>query len=277
MNIAEGSRALMNFSNLHHTLWTYSLSLGMALLTLVLGWLGAKLVRRTTRNVLSKILNDETLASFLSNVAYVLILLTVSIGALNAVGFHTTSLVAILGAMGLAIALAFKNSLSNFASGITIIIFKPFKVGDTILVDSIQGKVEELSIFSTRLCSANNQTIFVPNAKLTDGAVTNFSSKPTRRLDLIIGVSYDSNLSHVQETLYALIEAEPLCLKDPKPLVALHAFADSSMNFIVRPWAYTADYWDAYRSLLAAIKKRFDEEGIVIPYPRMDVRMDSGA
>ncbi|MHA7841484.1 MAG: mechanosensitive ion channel family protein [Gammaproteobacteria bacterium] len=273
MNITDIHNGIGHLATLKSTLWSYGLSFTFALLTLVLGWSVAKIIKKVTRNMLSRLLYDETLGSFLSNVAYTLILLIVFVGALNELGFQTTSLVAILGAMGLAVGLAFKNSLSNFASGIAIIIFKPFKVGDTILVNSVQGKVEELNIFSTRLCSANNQIIYVPNAKLTDNCVTNFSSKPKRRLDLSIAVSYNSDVDRVKTILEELIEAEPLCLNDPKPLIALHEFADSSINFVVRPWSNTSDYWNTYHNLMYAIKKRFDEEGIEIPYPQMDIHM----
>lgn len=264
----------IDLATLHTTLWAYTLSFAIALTILAAGWLGAKAARKVTRNILFKLLSDATLASFLSNVIYFLILIIVFVGALNEVGFHTTSLVAILGAMGLAIGLAFKDSLGNFASGLTVIIFKPFKVGDTISVADITGEVEELNIFSTRLCSPNNETIYVPNAKLTDTCITNFTNKLKRRLNLTISVGYQSDIDQVKQVLLDLIAQEPLCLTDPKPVVALNEFADSSLNFVVRPWCNTKDYWKVYHNLIYAIKKRFAQEGIEIPYPQLTVQLD---
>ena len=195
------------------------------------------------------------------------------IAAIGQLGIQTTSLIAVMGAAGLAVGLALQGSLSNFAAGVLIVIFRPYRVGDFVEAAGISGSVEQVQILTTILKTPDNKRIIVPNAQIMDSIITNYSANDTRRVDLVVGVSYDDDLDKVRNTLRSLIDADDRILKDPECLIAVSELADSSVNFNVRPWVNAADYWGVYFGLTEAIKKRFDQEGISFPFPQQDVHM----
>ncbi len=253
-------------------------SIVYAIIILAIGFWGAKLIARLTKGLMERREADPALTGFVGNLVNALVVIFAVIAALNQLGIQTTSLVALVGAAGLAMGFALKDSLGNFAAGVMILIFKQFKVGDVIEAAGVLGVVESLNIFSTQLKTGDNKTIFVPNGKLVADNITNYSTKPTRRVDLVIGVSYNADLSHVKSVLEDILANDSRILKDPAPTIGVLELADSSVNFAVRPWVDAADYWGVYFDLHAGVKTRFDEEGIGIPYPQRDVhhyQMDS--
>ena len=216
---------------------------------------------------------DITLASFLSKLIYYALLAAVVIAAADQMGIKTTSFVAIFGAAGLAIGLALKDSLANFASGVMLILFRPFKVGDVVTAGGVTGKVQQIDIFSTIIMTADNQKIIVPNSGITSGVITNVNAEPTRRIDLVIGIGYDDDIRKAKATLERIIGADGRILKDPAPTIAVAELADSSVNLVLRPWVKSEDYWDVRFNLVETIKLTFDEEGISFPFPQQDVHM----
>ena len=193
------------------------------------------------------------------------------LAVLGKLGIQTTSFIAVLGAAGLAIGLALQGSLSNFASGVMLVLFRPFKVGDYIEAGGTSGTVEEMLIFSTKMKTPDNKAVFVPNGSITGGTIVNYSAKDTRRVDLVFGVSYEDDISKVKQIIEEVLNADDRILKDPSPTVGLAELGDSSVNFVVRPWVSAADYWGVRFSLNEAMKLRFDQEGVSIPYPQRDV------
>lgn len=248
-------------------------SIVFAIIILAVGFWGAKAIARLVKGLMERREVDQALTGFIGNLVNALIVTVAVIAALNQLGIETTSLVAIVGAAGLAIGLALKDSLGNFAAGVMILIFKQFKSGDLIEAAGVLGVVESLSIFSTQLKTGDNKTIFVPNGKLVGDNIINYSTKPTRRIDLVIGVSYDADLSHVKKVLEDILAKEDRVLEEPAPTIGVLELADNSVNFAVRPWVNAGDYWPVYFDLHANIKMRFDEEGIGIPYPQRDVHI----
>jgi small conductance mechanosensitive channel len=248
-----------------------------AIAIFVIGKFSANVIRKVLKTVLRKSKVDETLVSFLSNVSYVAVLAFVIIAALAQLGIQTASFIAVIGAAGLAVGLALQGSLSNFAAGVLMCIFKPFQLGDYIEGAGTAGTVEEIGIFTTELRSPDNKKIIVPNGKLTGDNIVNYSAKETRRVDIVASVSYGDDLDKVRKVLEGILSAEERILADPAPTIAVLALADSSVNFAVRPWVKTADYWGVYFALQENIKKRFDEEGISIPFPQQDVHMHAVA
>ncbi len=202
-----------------------------------------------------------------------ILMVVVVIAAVGALGVQTTSFIAILGAAGLAVGLALQGSLSNFASGVLIIIFRPYKVGDWIEGAGISGAVVDVQILTTILKTGDNKQIIVPNSQIMDSIITNYSANDTRRVDMVVGVSYADDVDKVRAALEDLITAEERILDDPAPTIAVSELADSSVNFVVRPWVKTADYWGVKFDLTEAIKKRFDQDGISIPFPQRDVHL----
>lgn len=239
-----------------------------AILILVLGIWGARILRGTTRKILIKRQLEPTLVKFGTNFLYGALVIFVITAALNNLGIQTTSIIAVLGAAGLAVGLALQSSLSNFAAGIMILIFHPFKVGDFIEGGGVMGTVEELGVFITRLKTPDNKAIFIPNGKLSGDNITNFTRNDTRRMDLVIGVGYGEDVRKVKKVLEDIVSEEERFLKDPAPVVAVLELADSSVNFAVRPWVPTSEYWNVYWDLMEKIKLRLDEEGIEIPFPQ---------
>lgn len=251
----------------------YGLRVVGAIAILVLGRIAAGILRSLLSKMMEKSKVEPTLVSFVSSVTYVAMMAFIIIAALGKLGVQTTSFVAILGAAGLAIGLALQGSLSNFAAGVLMIIFKPFKVSDFIEGAGATGVVEEIGIFTTTIKSPDNKTIIIPNASITSGNIINYSKKAERRVDIVAGCGYEDNLDTVKKVLNGIINADERILKEPAPKVAVLELADSSVNFAVRPWVKTADYWDVYFDLQEQIKKRFDEEGISIPFPQRDVHL----
>lgn len=251
----------------------HGLSVLYALVIFVVGRWVAGLVSRGIRSVMTRHKIDPALISFAASLAYFALLAFVVVATLEQLGVKATSFVAIIGAAGLAVGLALQGSLSNFAAGVLIILFRPFKIGDYIEAASTAGVVKEITILTTVLATPDNKKIIVPNSAVMAGTITNFSANDTRRLDLVFGVSYSSDLARVKQVLEEIIAAEPRCLKDPEPTVGVLALADSSINFAVRPWVKTSDYWPTYFDLQMRVKNRFDEEGISIPFPQRDVHL----
>lgn len=235
-------------------------------------WL-AKRIKKYIATIMEKREIDALLASFSSNIIYVALVAFVIIAALGQLGIQTTSFVAIIGAAGLAIGLSLQGSLSNFASGVMIIAFRPFKVGDFIEAGGVSGVVEGIQIFSTQMRTGDNKAIIVPNSNIIGGNITNYSAKATRRVDMIFGISYDDDILKAKNILLKLLDEDERILKDPEPLVAVSELADSSVNFVVRPWVNSADYWGVKFDYTEAVKTTFDKEGISIPYPQQDVYM----
>lgn len=251
----------------------YGLKAAAALAILVLGYFASRIVRGIVKRVLRKSGVDDTLVLFSGSLVYVGLMILVVVAAIGELGVQTTSFVAILGAAGLAVGLALQGSLSNFASGILMIVFKPFRVGDFISAAGTSGTVEEIGIFTTSLKSPDNTKIIVPNAKITNDNIINYTAKAVRRIDIIAGVSYDDNLDKVKTILKGILDSDERILRDPAPVIGVLELADSSVNVAVRPWVSTSDYWDVFFALQERIKKRFDEEGISIPFPQHDVHL----
>ena len=213
------------------------------------------------------------LIGFLANMVRYAILAFTVIAAMSKFGIQTTSFIAVLGAAGLAVGLALQGSLSNFAAGVLIVLFRPYRVGDFIEAAGIAGVVEEVQILTTMFKTGDNKQIIVPNAQIMGSIITNYSANDTRRVDMVVGVSYDDDLDKVRKTLEELIAADDRILKDPAHTIAVSALADSSVNFVVRPWVKTSDYWGVMFDMTEAIKKRFDQKGISFPFPQQDVHV----
>lgn len=250
-----------------------------ALAIFVIGRWVAKAVRSGLRKGMEKANVDKTLHSFVGNLVYVGLLLVVILAAVSKLGVQTASFIAVLGAAGLAVGLALQGSLANFASGVLIIFFRPYKVGDYIEAGGVAGSVTSLQIFNTVLTTPDNRRVVVPNSQITGDAITNYSANETRRIDLVIGVSYSDDLGKTADTLKAILEAEPRVLAEPAPTIAVSELGDSSVNFVVRPWVKTSEYWPTRFDLMRTIKERFDAEDISFPFPQRDVHLfqESGA
>ncbi|MCT4509922.1 MAG: mechanosensitive ion channel [Tepidibacter sp.] len=246
----------------------YGMNILGSIFIVVFGMFFSKKIKNITNRFLKKSNIDKSLISFVSQLVYVLCIVFVSVSALNNLGMSTTSFVAVLGASGFAVGLAFQGTLSNFASGILILIFKPFRTGDYIQGASTEGSVEEIQIFNTILKTPDNKTIIVPNAKLTSDNITNFTLQGKRRIDFIFGISYDSDIRTAKNIIKKVFDEDKKILKDIEPIIGVHELADSSINIAARPWVKTADYWDEYYYLMEKIKYEFDKNGIEIPYPQ---------
>lgn len=253
--------------------YPWSLKIALALVIFIIGRLVAKLINRTLRKVMKKANLDELLIDFIGSIVYSVLLVIVVLAALEQLGVNTTSALAILGAAGLAVGLALKDSLSNFASGVMLIIFRPFKVGDFVEAGGVSGVVEKIQIISTVMRTGDNREIIIPNSKIYGGTITNNSARDTRRIDLVMGIGYEDDIDKARQIMLDIMAADERIMKDPAPAVALGELADSSVNFTVRPWVGSADYWEVRSDLLEAFKKAFDEKGISIPYPQRDVHL----
>ncbi len=251
----------------------YGIKVIAAVAIFVIGRWIAKIVRNFVRRLMERSKVDVTLVSFVGNLTYIALLTFVVIAALNQVGIQTTSFIAVLGAAGLAIGLALQGSLANFAAGILLIIFRPFKAGDYIEGAGVAGTVEKVEIFTTQLKTPDNKMIIIPNAKLTGDNIINYSAKDTRRVDMVFGVGYGDDLQKVRQILEDILAKEDRVLKDPAPTIGVVELADNSVNFVCRPWVNTADYWGVYFEVTETVKKRFDAEGVSIPYPQRDVHV----
>ena len=218
---------------------------------------------------------DNTLSAFLCSIINIVLLALVIIAALGTFGVETTSFAAIIASAGLAIGLALQGSLSNFAAGVMVILFRPFKVGDYVNIAGESGTVKEVGIFTTTLLNPSNVEIIIPNGGVTSGNITNFSSQPCRRVDMVVGVSYDADIDKVRSVIKDILDNDDRIHQDPQPLIAVGELADSSVNFYVRPHTANKDYWGVYFDTLEKIKKRFDQENIEIPFPQRVIHTKS--
>ena len=251
----------------------WGLKLVAALLILIVGLWVAKKIKACLAAVMTRRGVDDTLIGFLSSLAYGAIVVFVVIASISKLGVNTTSFAAVVAAAGLAIGLALQGSLSNFASGVLIIIFKPFKAGDFITAGGESGIVVEVSILTTVLRTPDNIKIILPNSSVMGGAITNVSAHSTRRVDMTIGVGYGDDLNKAKQIMLDLLAADDRVLKDPAVQVEVANLGDSSVDFVVRPWVNAADYWGVKFDFTKSVKERFDAEGISIPYPQQDVHM----
>lgn len=252
----------------------YGLNVLAAAAILIAGKFIAAVIRKFIRKIMQKRQVDSTLTGFVSSIVYAGIIVFVVIAALSRLGIQTASFVAVLGAAGLAIGLALQGSLSNFASGVLMIVFKPFKGGDFVSAGGCSGIVEEIGIFTTSIITTDNKLIIVPNSKIMSDSITNYSAKETRRVDVVAGVSYEDDVDKVKEILLRILSEDERVLNDPAPFVGLLEMADSSVNFTARAWVKNEDYWNVFFDTNESIKKIFDAENISIPYPQLDVHMD---
>lgn len=216
---------------------------------------------------------DPLLVKFLGNILYALLMIFVVLAAISQVGIQTTSLIAVIGAAGLAVGLALQGSLANFAAGVLVIIFRPYKIGDYVEAGGVAGVIDDVQIFTTELKTADNRKIIVPNGQMMSGAITNYSSHATRRVDLVVGVGYEDDIDTVRRVLQGVVADDPRVLEDPAPNIRMSAMGDSSVSWIVRPWVKAEDYWNVHWEMTEEIKRRFDAEGISIPFPQRDVHV----
>ncbi len=251
----------------------WGLKILLALAIFYIGRMVVSLVVGTVSKLLSKRGMDDILVGFLTSILRWVLLLFVIVAALSQLGIDTTSMVALLGAAGLAIGLSLQDSLSNFASGVMLIIFRPFTKGDFVEAGGATGVVDNISIFTTTMTTPDNKEVIVPNGAIISSNITNYSARDTRRVDMVFGISYDDDLLKAKALLKEIIEADERVLKEPAPVIALGELADSSVNFLVRPWVKSSDYWAVFWDTTEQVKLRFDEAGISIPYPQMDVHM----
>ncbi|NNJ70674.1 MAG: mechanosensitive ion channel [Kiritimatiellales bacterium] len=251
----------------------YGVKILGALIILIVGFWLVKMIRRGIVKLMTSREVDPTLISFMASLISVAMKIFVIVAALEKLNIKTTSFIAILGAAGLAIGLALQGSLANFAAGVLMIIFKPFKVGDFIEAGGAMGGVIEIGIFTTILKSPDNKKVIVPNAQVTGGNITNFNANGTRRIEIIAGIGYGDDINKAKSVINNIITADERILKDPEPTVAVIELADSSVNIVVRPWVNAADYWGVYFDTMEAIKKKFDENDVSIPFPQRDVHL----
>ncbi len=251
----------------------YGLKIVTAIIILIIGLWIVKMIVNAVGKVLKKRNMDDSLQGFLRSLLGGLLKIMLVIAVLGHVGIEMTSFIAILGAAGLAIGMALSGTLQNFAGGVMILIFKPFKVGDVIDAQGYIGSVKEIQIFVTILKTPDNKTIIIPNGPLSTSSLTNYSTEATRRVDFTFGIGYGDDIDKAKSVLQGLIDADSRILKDPASFIAVSELADSSVNFTVRVWANAADYWGIFFDMNEAVKKAFDKEGISIPFPQTDVHV----
>lgn len=255
----------------------YGISYGLKILVALAVFLIGKRIARIITNAVTKAMAkneiDNELIGFIDSLLYWGLFAVVCIAALTQLGIQTASFIAVLGAAGLAVGLALQGSLSNFAAGILIIILRPFKVGDFVDMAGESGAVREIRIFTTELRTGDNKCVIIPNARVLASNIVNHSSTGSRRVDMTFGISYEDDIDQARELIRAVLAEQPLLLEFPETVIAVSELADSSVNLIVRPWVKTQDYWIVYRSLLEQVKKRFDKEGISIPFPQRTIHL----
>jgi small conductance mechanosensitive channel len=251
----------------------YSINIAGAFLIFIVGkWLSRRIANLVVR-ILKKKEVEKTLEVFVRNLTYYVLLIVVIIAALGKLGVNTTSLVALFGTAGLAIGLALKDSLSNFAAGVMLVLFRPFGIGDVVSAAGITAKVEKINIFNTIFATADNQMIIVPNSKILGDTITNINARDTRRIDLTVGIGYGDDMARTKAILEGLAKEDSRVLTDPAPAVAVSELADSSVNLVFRPWVRTEDYWSVRFDLTEKIKTALDAAGISIPFPQQDVHL----
>lgn len=260
-----------------NALTSYGPTVLAALAILILGWWVAKLITSAVRRSMTRANVDSTLVGFVSNLSFMTLIVIVVISALGQLGINTTSFAAILGAAGLAIGFALQGSLGNFAAGVMLIIFRPFKAGDFIEAGGVAGIVEEVQVFATKIRTGDNKEVTVPNGGITGGSIVNYSAKDTRRVDMVFGIGYGDDIKRAKEILHEIVAADGRILADPAPTIAVSELADSSVNFVVRPWCATGDYWPVLFDVTERVKLEFDKQGVSIPFPQTDVHVHQSA
>jgi len=251
----------------------WGIDIVMAIAIYIIGKFTVGILVNVFGKVMARSKYDEMLIDFIKAIVNSILMLFVIVASLDKLGVNTSSMVAIFGAAGLAIGLSLQGSLQNFAAGVMLLVFRPFKSGDFIDAGGEMGTVMSISIFTTIMTTPDNKQIIVPNGKVYGGNITNFSANATRRVDMVVGISYDSDLKKAKEILNEMVAADERILKDPAPTVAVSELAESSVNFVVRPWVKSADFWAVKFDYTEAVKLRFDSEGIGIPFPQMDVHV----
>lgn len=255
---------------------TYALPVLWAIIIFIVGRIIARILTNAVGKMMTKSKVDETLVKFCRSLTYIAVMAFVILAAIDKLGVETTSFAAIIAAAGLAIGLSLQGTLGNFASGVMLMLFRPFKAGDWVDAGGVSGSVEEIQIFSTKMKSADNKQIIVPNGQIIGSTIINYSAKETRRIDLVIGVSYEDDLKKVRAVIEDILGKDERVLPEPEPTIGLLELGDSSVNFAVRPWVKTGDYWPTLFALQEEIKTRFDKEGISIPYPQRDLHIING-
>lgn len=252
----------------------WGISGAQALIVFIVGkWLVSKLTMLVGK-ALHRSKMDEMLIDFVQSLLNWALLLVVIIASLSQLGIDTTSLIALLGAAGLAIGLALKDSLSNFAAGVMLLVFRPFRLGDFVNVSGVDGVVEKIHVFTTTILTTDNKENIIPNSAVYGSVITNYSAREKRRVDMVFGIGYDDDLKKAKAILMDIVVAHEKVLSDPEPAVMVAELGDSSVNFAVRAWSKTEDYWSVYFDCHEQVKLAFDEAGISIPYPQMDVHLD---
>ncbi|MEP1744063.1 MAG: mechanosensitive ion channel domain-containing protein [Kangiellaceae bacterium] len=252
----------------------YGLNIFFALAIFIIGKWVASVITNIAEKLMLKSKVDQVLVDFVGGIIKSVLILFVIIASLGELGVDTTSLVALIGAAGLAIGLSLQSSLQNFASGVMLITFRPFTAGDFVEAGGVAGVVEKISVFNTIIRTGDNKEMIVPNGAIYGGVIINYSAKDTRRIDMVFGIGYGDDIKKAKEIMTDIMEKDERVLKDPAPLVAVSELADSSVNFVVRPWVNSADYWAVKFDLTESIKLAFDEASISIPYPQMDVHVN---
>jgi small conductance mechanosensitive channel len=263
-------------SSLINVLWFWGLRIGSALLVFIVGRMVANWLVELTRRYMESHKVDPLIINFACNILMWALLVLVIILSLNQLGVDTTAMVAILGAAALAIGLALQDSMKNFASGVMLIIFRPFTTGHFVEAGGTSGTVEAITLFTSTLLTADNREVIVPNGSVYNGTITNYSARPTRRVDMEFGVSYRDDLRKARQLLEQIVTSDPRVLADPAPTIAVGDLGDSAVNFVVRPWVKNADYWAVLWAITEQVKLAFDDNGFTIPYPQMDVHMQPG-
>ena len=271
----------LNNINIQQLLQDYVLPWGINIVMALAIFIVGKFVIRILVNIAKKLMSrakvDNMLINFIASILKTVLLLFVVIAALDQLGVDTTSLIALIGAAGLAIGLALQGTLQNLASGVMLIIFRPFNDGDFVEAAGVSGVVEQIGIFTTTMRTGDNREIIIPNGEVFGGTITNYSKRDRRRVDMVFGIGYDDDLLKAKEIIKKILDEDERILADPAPTIAVGELADSSVNFNVRPWCKTSEYWNVYGDIHEKIKLTFDAEGISIPYPQMDIHQDKAA
>ena len=274
----EGKNRMFKSFDLEKLVDTYfipwGISIALALVIFVVGKIIARIAVLAIEKLLDKAQIDKILINFISSIARTILLLIIIVAALDQLGVDTTSLIALMGAAGLAVGLALQGSLQNFAAGVMLIIFRPFKTGDYVDAGGTAGTVEKISIFSSVLRTGDNREVIVPNGAIYGGTITNFSVRKTRRVDMVFGIGYDDDIRKAKDIIKGILESDDRVLQDPEAQVVVGELGENSINFKVRPWVNSGDYWPLLHDMNERVKLAFDENGISIPYPQMDVHMD---
>lgn len=265
------------FNSISETIYLVIMNYGPrligAIITLIIGWWIIKIIQRLLRKKFEKREMEPSLRGFLNSMIGILLKTMLIISVIGMMGVQMTSFIAVLGAAGLAVGMALSGTLQNFAGGVMLLLFKPFKSGDFIEAQGHMGTVHEIQIFNTILKTPDNKTIVIPNGGLSTGSMVNFSAEPLRRVDFVFGIGYGDDVDKAKEVLTRLIQEDKRILNEPKPFIAVKELADSSVNLVVRVWAETSNYWGIYFDLTEIVYKTFDKEGLNIPFPQMDVHL----